>query len=140
MLNISRISTVVIMVLCTALAWSMLDMNVTIIVWIGTGCMMAAFAGPLILGAVWRGVTKAGAFAGLLTGGLVFIVTFNAMIKPEWFDPGTLQNIAIWLRIEAPNPWSCAAMGEVVSVAVTVIVSKLTQPLPASHMARLFPA
>lgn len=139
-LNISRISTVVIMVLCTALAWSMLDMNVTIIVWIGTGCMMAAFAGPLILGAVWRGVTKAGAFAGLLSGGLVFIVTFNAMIKPEWFDPGTLQNIAIWLRIEAPNPWSCAAMGEVVSVAVTVIVSKLTQPLPASHMARLFPA
>ena len=139
-LNISRISTVVIMVLCTALAWSMLDMNVTIIVWIGTGCMMAAFAGPLILGAVWRGVTKAGAFAGLLTGGLVFIVTFNAMIKPEWFDPGTLQNIAIWLRIEAPNPWSCAAMGEVVSVAVTVIVSKLTQPLPAAHMARLFPA
>ena len=139
-LNISRISTVVIMVLCTALAWSMLDMNVTIIVWIGTGCMMAAFAGPLILGAVWRGVTKAGAFAGLLTGGVVFIVTFNAMIKPEWFEPGTLQNIAIWLRIEAPNPWSCAAMGEVVSLAVTVIVSKLTQPLPDAHMARLFPA
>lgn len=139
-LRISRISTVVIMVLCTALAWSMLDMNVTIIVWIGTGCMMAAFAGPLILGSVWKGVTKAGAFAGLLTGGLVFIVTFNAMIKPEWFEPGTLQNIAIWLRIEAPNPWSCAAMGEVVSLLVTVIVSKLTQPLPDAHMQKLFPA
>jgi len=139
-LNISRISTVVIMLLCTALAWSMLDMNVTIIVWIGTGCMMAAFAGPLILGSIWKGVTKAGAFAGLLTGGVVFIVTFNAMIKPEWFQPGTLHNIAIWLRIEAPNPWSCAAMGEVVSLAVTVIVSKLTQPLPESHMQKLFPA
>ncbi len=139
-LSISRVSTVVIMVLCTALAWSMLDMNVTIIVWIGTGCMMAAFAGPLILGSIWKGVTKAGAFAGLLTGGVVFIVTFNGMIKPEWFAPGTLQNIAIWLRIEAPNPWSCAAMGEVVSLAVTVIVSKLTQPLPEAHTRKLFPA
>ena len=139
-LNISRIATVVIMALCTALAWSMLDMNVTIIVWIGTGCMMAAFAGPLILGAVWRGVTKAGAFAGLLSGGLVFIVTFNAVINPEWFAPGMLRDAAIWLEIEARNPWSCAAMGELVSVAMTVLVSKLTQPLPDDLMARLFPA
>jgi len=139
-LNISRVSTVVIMMLCTAMAWAMLDMNVTIIVWIGTGCMMAAFAGPLILGAVWKGVTKAGAFAGLISGGLVFIVVFNRMIDPQWFPPGTLQNAAIWLNIEAPNPWSCAAMGELFSLAVTVIVSKLTQPLPEAHMLRLFPA
>lgn len=137
-LNISRIATVVIMILCTLLAWSMLDMNVTIIVWIGTGCMMAAFAGPLILGAVWRGVTKAGAFAGLLSGGLVFIVTFNAMIDPLWFAPGLLQDAADWLVVESPNPWSCAAMGEIVSVTVTVLVSKLTQPLPQAHMTRLF--
>ncbi len=139
-LNMSRIATVVIMVLCTALAWSMLDMNVTIIVWIGTGCMMAAFAGPLILGAVWRGVTRAGAFAGLLSGGVVFIVTFNAMIDPEWFGLGLMRDAAFWLEREAPNPWSCAAMGELVSVTVTVVVSKLTQPLPAAHMERLFPA
>ena len=137
-LNISRVATVVIMLLCTALAWSMLDMNVTIIVWIGTGCMMAAFAGPLILGAVWRGVTRAGAFAGLLGGGLVFIITFNALINPEWFAPGMLRDAAVWLEIEAPNPWSCAAMGEVVSVVLTVVVSKLTQPLPASHLQRMF--
>ncbi len=139
-LNISRIATVVIMVLCTALAWSMLDTNVTLIVWIGTGCMMAAFAGPLILGAVWRGVTRAGAFAGLLSGGLVFIVTFNNMINPEWFGLGLLRDAALWLEGESPNPWSCAAMGELVSVTVTVVVSKLTRPLPAAHMARLFPA
>jgi sodium/proline symporter len=137
-LKISRIATVVIMILCTALAWSMLDMNVTIIVWIGTGCMMAAFAGPLILGAVWQGVTKTGAFAGLISGGVVFIVTFNAMIAPEWFSPGVVRDAVDWLVIEAPNPWSCAAMGELVSVAVTVVVSKLTQPLSKAHLARLF--
>jgi Na+/proline symporter len=140
-LNISRIATVVVMVLCTALAWSMLDMNVTIIVWIGTGCMMAAFAGPLILGAVWQGVTRVGAFAGLLSGGVTFIVTFNAWIDPDWFSPGSaLSDAALWLRAESPNPWSCAAMGEVLSLAVTVAVSKLTQRLPDDHMARLFGA
>jgi sodium/proline symporter len=140
-LNISRIATVVVMVLCTALAWSMLDMNVTIIVWIGTGCMMAAFAGPLILGAVWQGVTRVGAFAGLLSGGVTFLVTFNAWIDPDWFSPGSaLSDAALWLRAESPNPWSCAAMGEVLSLAVTVAVSKLTQRLPDDHMARLFGA
>ncbi len=137
-LKISRIATVVIMFLCTVLAWNMLDTNVTIIVWIGTGCMMAAFAGPLILGAVWRGVTKTGAFAGLLTGGFTFIITFNAMIDPAWFPAGALQNAVIWMVAEAPNPWSCAAMGELVSISVTVIVSKLTQPLPGKHIERMF--
>ena len=137
-LNISRIATVVIMVLCTILAWNMIDTNVTLIVWIGTGCMMAAFAGPLVLGAVWRGVTKAGAFAGLLTGGLTFIVTFNGMISPEWFSPGLLRTAAEWMLGESPNPWSCAAMGELVSLLVTVVVSKATQPLDQSHINRMF--
>ena len=137
-LNMSRIATVVIMVLCTWLAWTMLDMNVTIIVWIGTGCMMAAFAGPLILGAVWQGVSRAGAFAGLLGGGLTFIVVFNQMINPEWFAPGVLRDAIIWLERESPNPWSCAAMGEIVSVVLTVVVSKLTRPLDEAHLKRLF--
>ena len=137
-LNVSRVSTVVIMILCTILAWNMLDMNVTIIVWIGSGCMMAAFAGPLILGSVWSGVTKAGAFAGLISGGLTFILVFNRAIDPEWFAPGMLQNAVQWLVIESPNPWSCAAMGELVSIAFTVIVSKATQPLPEEHIQELF--
>jgi sodium/proline symporter len=139
-LNVSRVSTVVIMILCTILAWNMLDMNVTIIVWVGSGCMMAAFAGPLILGSVWSGVTKAGAFAGLISGGLTFILVFNRAIDPEWFAPGMLQNAVQWLVIESPNPWSCAAMGELVSIAFTVIVSKATQPLPEEHIQELFAA
>ena len=43
--------------------------------------MMAAFMGPLILGSVWSGVTKAGAFAGLLTGGGVYIITYLGVIS-----------------------------------------------------------
>ena len=137
-LAISRVSTVVVMVLCTALAWSLVDRNVALIVWIGTGGMMAAFAGPLVVGAVWRGVTRAGAFAGLIGGVTVFSITHGGMIDPQWFSPGTMRDAAAWLHGEAPNPWSCAAMGEIVSVALTWAVSKRTQPLPEEHVRRMF--
>ena len=139
-LIISRVATVGVMVVCTAMAWALVDRNVALIVWIGTGGMMAAFAGPLVIGAVWRGITKAGAFAGLIGGVTVFSITHGAFIDPNWFDPGRLQDIAVWLVREAPNPWSCAAMGEIVSVALTYAVSKLTQPLPDEHLTRMFGA
>lgn len=139
-LIISRFATVAVMVVCTAMAWALVDRNVALIVWIGTGGMMAAFAGPLVIGALWRGITKAGAFAGLLGGVSVFSITHGAFIDPQWFAPGWLQNAALWLVAEAPNPWSCAAMGEIVSVGLTLAVSRITQPLPEAHLARMFGA
>jgi hypothetical protein len=39
---------------------------------------------------------------------------------------------------EGPNPYSCAVMGEIASVSFTVIVSKLTQPLPQAHLDEMF--
>ncbi|MDH3642786.1 MAG: sodium:solute symporter family protein [Gammaproteobacteria bacterium] len=137
-LIISRLATVLVMLVCTAMAWALVDRNVALIVWIGTGGMMAAFAGPLVVGAVWRGITKAGAFAGLLGGVTVFSVTHGAFINPDWFAPGMLRDAALWLVVEAPNPWSCAAMGEIVSVGLTWAVSKVTQPLPEAHLTRMF--
>ena len=90
------------------------------------------------LGSVWSGVTKAGAFAGLLTGGGVYLVTYLGLINPDWFGSGFLQNIALWLQSESPNPYSCAAMGEIASIAVTIVVSKLTTPYPQKHIDALF--
>jgi hypothetical protein len=74
----------------------------------------------------------------LLGGVSVFSITHGAFIDPSWFEPGWLQNVALWLVVEAPNPWSCAAMGEIVSVTLTWAVSKATQPLPGAHVARMF--
>ena len=122
------------------MAWALMDTNVAMIVWIGTGGMMAAFAGPLVVGSIWRGVTKAGAFAGLVSGVIVFSITHSAIIDPAWFGPGMLNNAAVWLQGEAPNPWSCAAMGELVSIVATWSVSKLTAPLPAVHLEQMFGA
>ncbi len=137
-LNISRVSTVIILVLCMAMAWSLMETNVALIVWIGVGGMMAAFAGPLVVGALWRGVTRSGAYAGLLAGFCTFIVLHSGLIDPAWFEPGTLKNAALWLQREAPNPYSCAVMGEIISILFTVVVSKLTQPLPDEHIKELF--
>ena len=139
-LAISRIATVAVMVICTLMAWLLMDRNVALIVWIGTGGMMAAFAGPLVVGAIWRGVTRAGALAGLIGGAAVFSITHGAFIDPDWFAPGALRQAALWLEREAGNPWSCATMGEIVSVALTWGVSKLTRPLPGAHIERLFGA
>lgn len=137
-LAISRASTVGVMAICAGMAWMLMDMNVALLVWIGTGGMMAAFAGPLVLGALWDGVTRAGAFAGFGTGALVFAMAHGGLVDPAWFEPGALHAAASWLAGEAPNPWSCAAMGEIASVTATVVVSLVSRPLPAEHLAELF--
>lgn len=137
-LVISRVTTVVVMAICASMAWALMDMNVALLVWIGTGGMMAAFAGPLVLGALWSGVTRAGAFAGFISGALVFSVAHAGLVDPAWFGTGVLHTAAAWLAGEAPNPWSCAAMGEITSLVATFAVSKVSPPLPAEHLADLF--
>jgi SSS family transporter len=137
-LFISRVSTVVVLIICMCMAWFLIDLNIAMIVWIGVGGMMAAFAGPLVMGALWRGVTRQGAYAGLLSGFLTFAILYTQLIDPAWFAPGTLHDVVTWLHGEGPNPVSCAAMGELVSVLFTVAVSKMTQPLPQEHLDGMF--
>lgn len=138
-LNISRLSTVAVMLICTMMAWVLMDRNVALIAWVGTGGLMAGFAGPLVLGAVWPGVTRAGALAGLVAGVSAFSVLHGGIIDPSWFSSAPLAHAAQWLQGEAPNPFSCAAMGEIVSVTCTWVVSLFTRPLPQSYVRQLFP-
>jgi Na+/proline symporter len=102
--------------------------------------MMAAFAGPLMVGALWKGVTRAGAYAGLLGGISVFITLHAQLLSPDWFNNPTMRAIVSWLYAEGPNPYSCAVMGEIVSIGFTVLVSKLSQPLPSEHLDEMFSA
>ena len=138
-LGISRWSTVIVLIGCTGMAWALMDMNIALLVWIGSGGMMAAFAGPLVVGGLWRGVTKAGAFAGLICGMGTFVFLHSGLIgtvDPGLFGP--LSGVAVWLAGESPNPYSCAAMGEMMSIGATWAVSKLTQPLASEHIERVF--
>ena len=137
-LLISRVATVVILLICMALAWYMRTVNIAIIVWIGVGGMMASFAGPLVLGALWRGVTRAGAFAGLFAGLFTFVFLHVPLYNPDWFADGPLRPVVQWLYFESGNPFSCTALGEIASVMVTFVVSKLTRPLPKKHIGEMF--
>ena len=137
-LYISRVSTVVVLVLCIALAWALVETNIALIIWIGNGGMMAAFAGPLVVGALWRGVTRKGAYAGLVSGFVTFLVLHTQMLDPVWFGPGVVHDVVSWLHTEGPSPFSCAAMGEITSITCTYVVSKSTQPLSESHVKVLF--
>ena len=130
-LLISRVSTVLVLVICVVIAWFLVDRNIALIIMIGTGGMMAAFAGPLVMGAIWQGVTRAGAYAGLIGGMGAFIVFYGALLDPSWFESIPFLVAAVeWLLVESHNPFSCAALGEIVSVIVTYAVSKVTKPLP----------
>ena len=139
-LLISRVSTVGVLLVCMCMAWFLMDLNIAMIVWIGVGGMMAAFAGPLVVGALWRGVTRQGAYAGLLSGFTTFAIIYTQMISPDWFAPGILHNWVTWLHGEGPNPVSCAVMGEIVSIVFTLAVSQVTQPLPQEHLDGMFSA
>ena len=100
---------------------------------------MAALAGPLVLGTLWRGVTANGAIAGFIAGALTFLVTHSGVINPEWFgSSGALRAAADWLAYQAPSPYSCAAIGEIVSIVVTVAVSLRTEPVPRDHLELMF--
>ena len=138
-LLISRIATIAVLLLCMGMAWALIEVNIALIIWIGTGGMMAAFAGPLVVGALWKGVTRHGAYAGLLAGFGTFIVLHTQLLDPSWFgSSGVLFDAVTWLYGEGPNPFSCAAMGEGMGILFTVVVSKLTQPLADSHIKEMF--
>lgn len=89
---IGRIAVVVIAVVATLLA---LDQNAQVLelvsyAWAGFG---AAFGPTLILSLYWRDMTKAGALAGIISGGVTVVVW--KQLNGGWFDlyeiiPGTL--------------------------------------------------
>lgn len=139
-LGISRISTVCVLVICAFLGWILQDVNIALIVLIGIGGMMAAFAGPLVVGGLWKGVTAKGAYAGLLSGFISFIILHAQLFDPNWFgtEGDFLFGIASWLHYEGLNPFSCAAIGEFIGIAFTVSVSLLTKKLPEAHIEELF--
>ncbi len=138
-LRISRWATLATLLISAILAWNFMGMNVLLLVWIGLGGMMAALAGPLVLGVLWRGVTRKGALAGFLGGAIAFVVLHAGLIDPNWFGDDKLLHLAAsWLAHQGPNPYSCAVLGEIVGVLLTVVVSLMTEKLPESHIVKVF--
>ena len=139
-LTISRIATAAVIVVALGMAYAFLDKNIALLIWIGAGGMMGAFAGPIMVGLFWRGTTKAGAISGLFTGGLVFILLKAGLIQTAGIAGGPVYAALAWLEAQAPNPFSCAAIAEISSVIITILVSCFSTRLPQDHLARVFEA
>lgn len=137
-LRISRYSIIFVLLGAAVLAWHSIGQNIALMVWVGLGGMMAALAGPLILGVFWRGVTAQGAIWGFISGALCFIVLRNGLLPAGAADGGLVDQVLFQLSSQAGNPFTCTAIGEGVSVLVTVAVSLSTQSLPREHIEKIF--
>ena len=92
LIRVGRIAVVVIALIATALAMDKDSKVLTLVsyAWAGFG---AAFGPALILSLYWKRMTKIGALAGILTGGITVVVW--KQLSGSWFDvyeiiPGVL--------------------------------------------------
>ncbi len=109
-LAISRWATLGVMAVAAGLAWIFMHMNVTLLIWLGLGGMMAGLTGPLILGALWSGVTRIGAIAGFLSGAAFFALLRTEIIVQASAAMGAPTAVSEWLTVQMPNPYSCTAI------------------------------
>jgi Na+/proline symporter len=123
-LLISRCMTVATIAGAAVLGWMTMDMNVVLLMWIGVGGFVAALMGPLVIGSIWDGVTKAGAVTGFWAGAVTFILIRGEIVSGLWLVGTPLENLGRWFAFYATNPYSAATFGAVASVLVTVGVSR----------------
>ena len=133
-LLISRVITVLILIGSGFLAWAVIDMNIVLLMWAGIGGFTAALMGPLVLGSLWQGITRAGALTGFWTGALIFILIHAEIINGLWLVGTGLEDFGRWFALHAKSPYSSATMGGIASIIVTVAVSRFSEPLTDEHL------
>ncbi|MFL2769879.1 MAG: sodium:solute symporter [Rhodospirillaceae bacterium] len=137
-LRISRLATVAVLAASVILAYNMQNMNISLLVALGFGGLSAALWGPLVLGVMWRGLTKAGAIAGFLSGASTFVIIAGGFITASGPDSTTLYSVTSWIERQIPNAFSVGTIGGLVCIIVAVVVSKVTPPLPDDQLNRVF--
>ena len=136
-LLISRLSTVLIVVVSIYLAWVAQKSNVALFMAAGIGGMLAAISGPLFVGIFWKGATRLGAIAGLFMGGISFLF-FKLAVIEMIFGVGEGGIIVLWLVAQAVNPFACIALGIILSITTVFLVSNFTEPPSERHLGNFF--
>jgi SSS family transporter len=135
-LRIGRFATFFVLLVAAVAAWLGQGLNITLFSAIGFGGMSAAFAGPLILGILWDGVTKWGAFAGFFAGAVFFIGVISGGVTAIGSPSSVLYTLTAWLEAESGNAFSIAALGGIMGCVVTYSVSRVTPGYSDTHRQR----
>jgi Na+/proline symporter len=98
---------------------------------------MAALSGALLLDSLWHGVTRAGAIAGFWADAITFVLIHAEIISGLWLIGTPLEDVGRWFAFYAKSPYSAATFGGIVSVLVTVLVSRCSTPLDTEHLRRI---
>jgi len=136
-LLISRFSTVLIVVVSIYLAWVAQKANVALFMAAGIGGMLAAISGPLFVGIFWKRTTRLGAISGLFMGGVSFLF-FKLAVLEMICGVGEGGLIVLWLVAQAVNPFSCIALGIILSITTVFFVSSFTEPPSERHLRNFF--
>lgn len=136
-LTISRVVTVLTLLGSIALGWSIMHMNVTLLIWAGVGGFTAALMGPLVFGSLWSGISSAGAVTGFWGGAISFILIHGRVISGSWLEGTALEDAGRWFDFYAGSPYSAAAIGGIISITLCYFVSKNTTALSKAHMRRV---
>ena len=88
------------------------------------GALSGCFLAPFLLGVRWRGMTKAGAWAGVMTG-LIIIVPLMIL--------GSIGVLPAWMSAPA-----IGSMAMIMSLIVTPIVSVVSKKFSAEHIETVF--
>lgn len=135
-LKIGRIATFAVLLASAWVAWIGQGINISLLGAIGFGGMSSAFAGPLILGILWQGVTKTAVYAGFFSGGTFFICVVSGFVTATGSPGSFLYAVTAWLERDSGNSFSIAAAGVILSVVVTFVVSKVTPGYAQDHLDR----
>lgn len=84
------------------------------------GALSGSFLAPFLLGVRWKGITRAGAWAGMITGISVTVV------------------LAIVLGLDTSKSQLIAAIAIIASAIVTPVVSIFTKKFSKEHIAEMF--
>lgn len=133
-LRISRVVTVLTLLGAIALGWSIMHLNITLLIWAGVGGFTAALMGPLVLGSLWKGITPAAAVCGFWGGAISFVLIHSRWFSAQWAYDTSLGSFARWFDYYAASPYSAATIGGVVSVTLCILISKFTHQLDQSHI------
>ncbi len=89
------------------------------------GALSGCFLAPFLLGVRWKGMTRAGAWAGVLTGLIIVVplMVLNSVggVLPNWLSPPAIGSIAM-----------------ILSLIVTPVVSLMSKKFDEAHIEKVF--